>query len=147
MRHSILFAFLFMALLLLGLGMARAGEQPPSSDIVSGTVVSVYDGDTLTVRLPGLPAWLGETISVRVAGIDTPELRGTRPDIKALAYRARDLARGICPVGSPVVLSRIERGKYFRLVAGVQCRGGDLARELLEAGLAHEYDGTGRREW
>ena len=34
-----------------------------------------YDGDTIYIRMPGLPNPIAE-MSVRVAGIDTPEIRG-----------------------------------------------------------------------
>ena len=35
-----------------------------------------YDGDTITFNLPGLHPIIGEEISIRVNGIDTPEIKG-----------------------------------------------------------------------
>ena len=35
-----------------------------------------YDGDTITFNLPGLHPIIGEKISIRVNGIDTPEIQG-----------------------------------------------------------------------
>ena len=35
-----------------------------------------YDGDTITFNLPSLHPIIGEKISIRVNGIDTPEIKG-----------------------------------------------------------------------
>ena len=44
-----------------------------------------YDGDTCTVSLPqGIPALFGDHITVRLAGIDTPEMKGICEEEKAL---------------------------------------------------------------
>ncbi len=52
---------------------ALAGETIPGP--VTGAVISVYDGDTLTVDAS---PWPGLTVrtSVRIDGVDTPEIRG-----------------------------------------------------------------------
>ena len=55
-----------------------------------GKVVKVYDGDTITVATP-----LDNTrapiyhFSVRLRGIDSPEIRGKTPEEKAAALKAR----------------------------------------------------------
>ncbi len=56
------------------------------------TVHHCYDGDTCTVRLNGpfLPPVLGDHIPVRLAGIDTPELKGDCAAERALTIQARD---------------------------------------------------------
>ena len=40
-------------------------------------IVEVYDGDTFKVDLPGMHALFGDDLSIRVLGIDTPEMKGT----------------------------------------------------------------------
>lgn len=55
---------------------------------LTATVVSVYDGDTMTVTIPDVPPLLGENIPVRVRGIDTPEMKDKRLEIHALAVQA-----------------------------------------------------------
>ncbi len=63
----------FVAVLLFGLAdMAYGGESygPYRAD-----VVSVYDGDTFTADIHVFPG-LTYRRAVRVAGIDTPEIRG-----------------------------------------------------------------------
>lgn len=125
---------------------AMAGEQT-YGDMV-GTVVSVYDGDTMTVTIPDVPAILGDAIPIRVRGIDTPEMHDKRPDIHALAIQARDAVRAWCPVGSTVELRGVGRDKYFRLDATLICGGVDIAAELVKSGLAHgDYDGGTKVPW
>ena len=119
----------------------------PAPPVVAATVVSVYDGDTLTVRVDDLPTWLGQTIPVRVRGIDTPEMRDKRPEVRALARKAKDVALNLCPPGMEVALTGIKRGKYFRLVAFVNCDGRDLSQALLDQKLAHTYDGGKKEPW
>lgn len=51
-------------------------------------VVSVYDGDTLTVVLPVLSSFF--KFNVRMLGIDTCEIKSKAPKNKELAYRARN---------------------------------------------------------
>lgn len=38
-------------------------------------VVSIYNGDTITVTIKEYPSIIGERISIRVNGIDTPEIK------------------------------------------------------------------------
>jgi endonuclease YncB( thermonuclease family) len=75
---------------------------------ITAHVVSVYDGDTITVA--AVP-WPGVTIrvGVRVEGIDTPEIRGACEAEKDLAFRARDRVREL--VGATVELRNIRHGK------------------------------------
>ena len=57
------------------LAPATAWTDPAITGPVSAKVVKVYDGDTLTVEAypwPGITA----TASVRINGVDTPEIRG-----------------------------------------------------------------------
>lgn len=109
-------------------------------------LVSVYDGDTIKVNVKGWPDIIGKKISVRVRGIDTPEIRGKCPYEKQLAIDARDAAIEFLN-GSKLFISNIERGKYFRLVADVEVNGKSLSEHLLESGLAREYNGGRRLPW
>ena len=42
-------------------------------------VERVIDGDTIVISIPNVPEVFGKKISVRIAGIDTPELRANCP--------------------------------------------------------------------
>lgn len=137
--------FLFFNLFLFSC-ICWAGERTYGD--MTATVVSVYDGDTMTVTIPGVPAIMGEAIPVRVRGIDTPEMHDKRPDIQAMAVQARDMVRSWCPVGSTVELRGVGRDKYFRLDATPICGGVDIASELVKAGLAHgDYGGGKKVPW
>ncbi len=113
---------------------------------VTADVVSVYDGDTLTVDAHPWPQITVRT-SVRVDGIDAPEIRGKCDSEKAMAREARELARE--SVGERVHLRNVELGKYAgRVIADVFTEDGRrLADVLIEAGLARVYDGGAREGW
>ncbi len=127
-----------------GSTIATAGEVIPGP--VRADVVSIYDGDTLTVDAHPWPQVRIRT-SVRVDGIDTPEIRGKWDSEKAMAREARELARET--VGERVYLRNVGLGKYAgRVVADVFTEDGRrLADVLLEAGLARVYDGGARLGW
>ena len=54
----------------------------------SGRVIKVYDGDTITIasKVPGLKNSPIYKFSVRLNGIDTPEIKGKNEDEKAKSY-------------------------------------------------------------
>jgi len=54
-------------------------------------VVSVYDGDTFKIDLPNMHPLFGDDISIRLFGVDTPEMRGTTDEVKALAMQAQQV--------------------------------------------------------
>ena len=100
-----------------------------------------YDGDTVTFNLPGLHPIIGEKISIRVNGIDTPEIRGKCEKEKYDAKQAKEMVADILRDAEQITLKNLERGKYFRIVADVIADGEDLADMLVEAGMAVRYDG------
>ena len=125
--------------------VALASAALASEQRVPAAVLSVYDGDTITVEAriwPGL-TWTG---SVRVRGVDTPEIRGKCAAEKAAAIAARDFVRNA--VGDAVTLAGVAHGKYAgRVVADVVLSDGrNLATVLIEAGYA-PYEGGQRRGW
>ena len=73
------------------------------------TVVSVYDGDTMTVDVelwPGL-TWRGK---VRVRGVDTPEIQTKSQSEKRRALLARDFVRE--RIGKTVYLENVKLGNF-----------------------------------
>ena len=64
---------------------------PFTFPITSGLVIKVYDGDTITIaaKLPYDASPLYR-LSVRLNGIDTPEIKGKNDDEKEAAKNARD---------------------------------------------------------
>ena len=111
-------------------------------------IVEVYDGDTFKVDLPGMHALFGDNLSIRLLGIDTPEMKGTSDEVKALAMQAREVTEKALLGGTKIELRNVQRGKYFRVVAEVWIDGESLADTLKGEGLAKDYDGEGARpEW
>ena len=84
-----------------------------------GKVIKVYDGDTITIaaRLPNTDGPVYR-FSVRLNGIDTPEIRGKSEAEKELAYFVRDaLSEKI--MGKIVELRNVANEKYGRILADV----------------------------
>ena len=104
-------------------------------------VISVYDGDTFRVNIDSLPPIVGKNIPVRLEGVDTPEINGKCQYEKDLALEARDFVRSKLSNAVEILLNDLQRGKYFRIVAKVYIDGVSLEEELLQNGLAYQYNG------
>jgi len=103
-------------------------------------VTRIYDGDTITVNIDlGFNMWMFHK-SLRLYGIDTPEIRGEeRPE----GLKARDFVLERISVGDEIyVLTQKDKtGKYGRYLATI-LYGPDLINlneELVENGLAEKY--------
>ncbi len=111
-------------------------------------IVEVYDGDTFKIDLPSQHPLFGDDISVRVLGIDTPELKGSSDEVKALAYKAKNRTQELLSDSKTIELKNPQRDKYFRVLAEVWIDGESLGEKLKSEELAKEYDGEGARpEW
>ena len=124
-----------------------AATQKEYGYILVDEVICVYDGDTFYCNIKQWPPILGENIGIRINGIDTPEMRGSPPEIKKLAERAKAIVSERLSNAKYITLLNIKRGKYFRIVADVECDGEDLASILIKAGLAKRYDGGTKDQW
>ena len=89
--------------------------------------------------------WTG---SVRVRGVDTPEILGLCEQEKQLAILARDYVRDLLTDES-VVLTEIENDRYGgRVLAHVELESGEsLADLLIAGGYGRAYDGGARQSW
>ena len=90
-------------------------------------VVSVYDGDTFKIDLPSMHPLFGDDLSIRLFGVDTPEMRGTTDEVKALAKQAQQVTEKALKGASKIELSNPQRGKYFRIVSEVWIDGESFA--------------------
>ena len=96
--------------------------------LASVLIASCYDGDTCRTTA-------GEKI--RLACIDTPELRGSRAN-PVPARAARDYLRSLV-VGRTVGIRRITRDRYGRTVAELFVDGSNVQQQLVAAGHAGIY--------
>ncbi len=100
-------------------------------------IVSVHDGDTITVRRTDS----GQKVKIRLYGIDCPELPGRSWGAQPYSKKARNFLRGILPVGGRASVLDMGCDKYSRTVAGVVSLpdGAVVQEKLLEEGLAWVY--------
>ncbi|MCI5165188.1 MAG: thermonuclease family protein [Candidatus Electrothrix sp. GM3_4] len=121
---------------------ALAAKKKSSYGTLTGVrFVKNYDGDTITVDLKGQHPLFGDNIPIRVAGIDTPEIRGKCAQEKELAREAKNVVHKIMSKAQKITLKNVQRGKYFRIIADVQADKKDVADILIKKRLAVRYDG------
>lgn len=121
--------------------MANANCQHSVNEFQCVKFVKNYDADTITVNIPGVHPLIGEKISVRVSGIDAPEVKGKQPCEKEASRIARNLVENILKNAKRIDLTNVEKDKYFRILADVKVDGRDLKEILLKNDLAYEYHG------
>lgn len=128
--------------------LATWGPREPLPGPVPAAVLRVIDGDTLTVRAR---IWINQELetSVRILGIDAPELNGGCEAERSKARQARAFLEQRT-LNRLVVLHEISNDKYGgRVVARITTESGeDLAHSLLQEGLAALYVGRGpKTKW
>ena len=113
--------------------------------ITGGTVIKVYDGDTITIAstLPYKESPLYR-FHVRLNGIDTPEIKGHSNNEKELAKTSRDALHGLI-MGKYVTLKKITTEKYGRVLADVYIGDLNVCEWMLTNNYAVKYDG-GKKE-
>lgn len=111
-------------------------QEPWQRYRYEATVVSVYDGDTVTLNIDvGFSTHRIE--HCRLSRINAPELRG---DSKVMGIAARDYLRGLIPPGTTVFVQTIKdsQEKYGRYLAEIHCAAGCVNDLMAHAGHA-EY--------
>jgi len=117
-------------------------------DMVVSKIVSVYDGDTFRANLTspkGYPDIISKNIGIRLSGIDTPEIKGTSKRLKSIAKKAKEYTEKRLREGNVIILKKVQRGMYFRIIAEVDIDGSILNQELIKKEFAREYDGGSKR--
>jgi endonuclease YncB( thermonuclease family) len=109
--------------------------------ISGGQVIKVYDGDTITIasKLPYDASPLYR-LSVRLNGIDTPEIKGKTTDEKQVAKEARDALAGLI-MNKVVKLENIQSEKYGRILADVYLGYLHINQWMIDNRYAVAYDG------
>lgn len=111
------------------------GQQPEPTRRQKAKVIRVIDGDTVKVRLVG-----GPQRTVRVLGIDTPEVFGGTECGGPAASRA---AKRMLPVGTRVRLvsdnTQDNKDRYGRILRYVLRGALDVGRNQLNRGHARVY--------
>lgn len=113
------------------------------------TINAVHDGDTFTITFKNKswPPIIKDHISIRLDGVDTPEMTDKRDSIKVLAQKAKDFSNTKLRSAKKITLKDMKRDKYFRIDATVIIDGWSLGDSLIALGLAHPYDGGTKTPW
>lgn len=106
-----------------------------------------YDGDTCYITAKTFPQSL-QKMSIRILGIDTPEIRGDCEEEKALAAIGREYANELFRAADEITLENLDWDKYGgRVLADVYLDGELYSQKLIDAGLARPYDGGTKKPW
>lgn len=118
--------------------------------ITSGKVIKVYDGDTITIasKLPydNSPVY---RFSVRLLGIDSPEMKSKTSTEKQLALTSRDALTGLI-MDKIIHLKNISTEKYGRVLADVYLDDLHINQWMIDNHYAITYDGGTKhrpQEW
>ena len=149
-RHLIRFLCFLSVLVPLALtpcASSSAYQTPFIKGPIPGQVVRVLDGDTFTVRVQ---VWLGQEVetSVRILGIDTPEIHSDCSQERSMAQTARAELETLLKDGT-VELYNIRNDKYAgRVLADAKTISGtNISAHMIEKGFARPYEGRARKKW
>jgi micrococcal nuclease len=141
-RFTTVILFLCLAHPSLAPRPAVAGEVVAGP--VAARVLRVIDGDTIEAEAA---VWPGHSVrvSIRIRGIDAPEMRSGCDTEKAAALIAREVLADLLSAGA-VEVRNVGPDKYFgRVVADVTSPdGGDVGSTLVARAVAREYGGGAR---
>ena len=106
-----------------------------------------YDGDTCYIIYESLPESL-QKMSIRVLGIDTPEIKGNCNKEKELALEAREFANSVFKAAKNIEFKDLKWDKYGgRVLSNVYLDGKLYADLIIAKGLAKSYDGGKKISW
>ena len=118
----------YFVLLFLSLNNILFMKSIESNDFINVKIISCYDGDTCTSSK-------GEKI--RLACIDTPEIRGNKVNLKKALF-ARDYLNSKVK-GKSIILKRITTDRYKRTVGELYADDINIQELLYKKGLAKIY--------
>tara|TARA_B100001057_G_C22431542_1_gene787633 strand:- start:136 stop:549 length:414 start_codon:yes stop_codon:yes gene_type:complete len=120
--------FPYFILLFLSLNNILFMKSLESNDFKNVKIISCYDGDTCTSS---------EGEKIRLACIDTPEIRGNKVNLEK-AFFARDYLNSKVK-GKSVILRRITTDRYNRTVGELYTDKINIQELLYKKGLAKIY--------
>ena len=122
---------LFGALLLAGCSVTESkSEHQLYPDVKVSRLLRVIDGDTFACDIDENSAIAGQNISIRIRGINTPELRAQNPEERKFANVEKQRLSKLLHSARVIELRNIGRDKYFRIDADVYLDGKPLLPEL-----------------
>lgn len=112
-------------------------------------VISVYDGDTVTLMIDqGMKHFA--RVKVRLVGINTPEIRTTDLEEKERGYAAKNFLKDLIE-GKTVIVHTVKKGKFGRWLGVLWLYEEDMTELgqslndlMIQEGHAVAYDGGKR---
>ena len=122
-------------LLLVGVLLAGCATHPQTQDklypdVKVSRLLRVIDGDTFACDIDEHSAIAGKNISIRLRGINTPELRSRNPEESKSANLEKQRLSDLLNNARIIELRNIDRDKYFRIDADVYINGEPLLPKL-----------------
>ena len=115
-------------------------------NITEAKVIKVYDGDTITIGFFKEGSTSPYRTSVRLLGIDTPEMRGKTIEEKTSAKLAQQFLSSQI-LGKIVTLTNVSKEKYGRLLADVYCNEIHINHLMIDNNYATAYFGGTKQEF
>ena len=123
---------------------------PSLSEEYSYKIIRVIDGDTIIFEAPFLPSALGDSLSLRIINVDTPEKesRAHCEMERALSAEATEYTKNLIESSKSVKIEIVGFDKYGgRVLGDAIIDGKRLSEMLLENGYAKPYDGGKKSSW
>ncbi|MEI3040859.1 MAG: thermonuclease family protein [Victivallales bacterium] len=121
---------LFLLGLFLLCGCSTPQSKQPYPDVKVSRLLRVIDGDTFRCDINEHSAIAGKNISIRLRGINTPELRSKNPEERKSADLEKQRLSDLLTNARVIELRNIDRDKYFRIDADVYIDGEPLLPKL-----------------
>lgn len=119
----------------------------PADTTIELKVSKVYDGDTIEVLMPQMAPPLNK-MSVRLYGIDTPEMHGLCSAEIAKAKQAKAMLTSLVGNNGTITVTDFKWDKYGGRIDGkVWVNGVNLSDQMVSAGLARPYFGDKKQGW
>ena len=115
-------------LLLCGCSTHQSEQRYP--DVKVSRLLRVIDGDTFRCDIDEHSAIAGKNISIRLRGINTPELKSRNPEERKSANLEKQRLSDLLNNARVIELRNIDRDKYFRIDADVYIDGEPLLPKL-----------------
>ena len=128
MKRTLL--LLFGILLLTGCVTHPQTQDKLYPDVKVSRLLRVIDGDTFACDIDEHSAIAGKNISIRLRGINTPELRSRNPEERKSANLEKQRLSDLLNNARVIELRNIDRDKYFRIDADVYIDGEPLLPKL-----------------
>ena len=114
--------------------------------IESGKVVKVYDGDTITIvsEIPGLKNSPVYKFSLRLNGIDAPEIKGKDEDEKTAAIAAKEALSNLI-LNEIIYVKNKKIEKYGRILCDVYKENTHINNYMIEKRYAVPYSGKTKK--